>query len=288
MIDIQLDKTYQSRQEVIQLRFNCSIKKGSFTAISGKSGAGKTTLLRIIAGLEKPDKGFLKVDSELWYSQLEKKQLMPQKRKVGMVFQEPALFPNMSVIDNLKYASTKNLNKVTQLTEIEDLTYRKINQLSGGQKQRVALARALVQEPQFLLLDEPFSALDNTTRYALQQTLLRVHQELGLTTLMVTHNQSEILRLADHMILIEQGAISKQGKPLELMGSTHLSGKFQFQGELVELKKEGVLFIASVIVGNQLIQVVLDQLEADQLSLGDQVIVASKAFNPIIKKIVEA
>jgi len=285
MIEVKLKKSFVNGNETFQLDLDFKIKQGSLTAISGISGAGKTTLLRMIAGLEKPDAGTLSVNGNTWYSDEQKVDLKPQKRQVGMVFQEAALFPNMTVLENLHYTSNNNLDKIIQLTDIKDLKDRNITTLSGGQKQRVALARALAQQPEILLLDEPLSALDNTTRYALQQTLISVHKELGLTTLMVTHDQSEILRLADHMIYIEDGRITKAGEPIPLISGNQLSGKFQFQGDLIELKQEGILFIASVLIGNQVIQVVLDGIESEALEIGDKVVVASKAFNPIIKKI---
>ncbi len=285
MIKAQLNKAFENGNERFQLSLDFEINKGSFTAISGSSGAGKTTLLRMIAGLEKPDSGSLQVNGTLWFDNQSKTNIKPQERKVGMVFQEAALFPNMTVLENLQYTSNLDLDKVIELTDIESLKERNINTLSGGQKQRVALARALAQKPEILLLDEPLSALDNTTRYALQQTLNQVHQELELTTIMVTHDQSEILRLADHMIFIEGGQKSREGNPVELIAGNQLSGKFQFQGDLVELKEEGVLTLASVLIGNQLIQVVIDHSEAQKLEVGDKVSVASKAFNPIIRKI---
>jgi molybdate transport system ATP-binding protein len=290
MIKVDLYKSFKHKKDQFDLNLKFNIINHSFTAISGLSGAGKTTLLRMIAGLEKPDGGVLSVDmsdegTETWFDGHQKINLKPQKRKVGMVFQQPALFPNMTVLENLQFASSFSLDKIIQLTDLQDIISRNIHSLSGGQQQRVALARALAQEPNILLLDEPLSALDNTTRYALQQTLIRVHKSLKLTTLMVTHDQSEILRLADFMILIENGRIAKSGHPVELITGSQLSGKFQFQGDLVAIQPEGVLYLASVLVGNQLIQVVLDKVDVASLQVGDKVSVASKAFNPIVRKI---
>ena len=285
MMNIQVKKSFVTVQDTFALDLNFQIEAGSFTAISGQSGAGKTTLLRMIAGLETPDEGSIAVKEKWWYHSKKRINLKPQLRRVGMVFQEPALFPNMTVGENLLFTSNNTLDNIIHLTDIQSLIDRKTTTLSGGEKQRVALARAIAQQPDLLLLDEPLSALDNTTRYALQQTLIKVHRELNLTTLMVTHDQSEILRLADHMLIIDKGKISRTGKPAELIAGSQLSGKFQFQGDLISLSAEGILFIASVLIGNQLIQVVIDKQEAAELQVGDKVAVASKAFNPIIKKI---
>lgn len=285
MIRIELNKSFGTRAETFNLQVAFELQDGSLTAITGASGAGKTTLLRMIAGLENPDSGIIEVNEEKWYDASQRHVIKPQDRNVGMVFQSPALFPNMTVKEQLLYSQKKELDNIIELTDIQDLINRKPHTLSGGQKQRVALARTLAQRPAMLLLDEPFSALDATTRYKLQQTLIAVHRELKLSTLIVSHDQSEVLRVADQMLVMDQGQITAQGKPVDLIGGHQLSGKFQLQGELVALVEEKILFIASVLVGNQLIKVVVDRQTAKDLQIGDKVIVASKAFNPIIQKI---
>lgn len=285
MIALNLYKRYKNGASQFELDLQLNIPEGKITAISGSSGAGKTSLLRLIAGLEKADKGVLNVNEVAWFDHQKKINLKPQERKVSMVFQEPALFPNMTVLENLKFTSNKDLSKIIELTDIEELKDRNINGLSGGQKQRAALARAIAQRPELLLLDEPLSALDPSTRYQLQQTLIKVHREMGLTTLLVTHDRSEILRVADHMISIEHGQSTHEGKPADLLTRNQISGKFQFQGELVALRPQGILTLATVLVENQLIEVVIDPHEAKTLAVGDLVVIASKAFNPIIQKL---
>lgn len=290
MIEVQAIKTFHNGTNTFTLDLDLHIEKGSFTAISGVSGVGKTTLLRMIAGLEQPDSGSIKVNGATWYDASVNTILKPQQRKVGMVFQSPALFPNMSVRQNLAFADgadTESIDKSIAATDIKDLLDRKPDTLSGGQKQRVALARALAQNIDILLLDEPLSALDATTRYAIQQTLITAHKAFQLTTLLVTHDISEMLRLADHAIILENGKVVRSGPPQSMIGHERLSGKFQFQGELIEMKKEGVLFIGTVLIGQQAIQVIIDRKEAASLNLGDKVIVASKAFNPIVKKLTD-
>lgn len=288
MIEIDIKKQFRNGNDSFSLDLRLSIEQGSLTAISGVSGAGKTTLLRMIAGLEKPDIGSIMVNKNLWFESNSSKNLKPQERKVGMVFQEAALFPNMTVEENLLFASKKQtdtLDKVIQLTDIQGLINRNSSTLSGGQKQRVALARAIVQDPDLLLLDEPLSALDGGTRHALQLTILKIQKEFSLTTLLVSHDQSEVLRLADHMVVINDGQVSHSGSPQSLIAGTSISGKFQFHGELISLEKQDILYVASVLIGNHMIQVVVDGKEAQDLQIGDRVLVASKAFNPIIKRI---
>lgn len=199
----------QLRDFVLDVGLN--IEEGTFVAIMGASGSGKTTLLRVIAGLEAAQ-GVVEVDKELWLDGT--KALPPQKRSIGFVFQEYALFENMSVLDNLLYVA-KDLKLAHHLLEsmqISSLKDRYPNQLSGGQKQRVAIARALMRRPKLLLLDEPFSALDHQVRSELHSQIKRLHREFGTTTIMVSHNYQEAVKLADTIFWMEQGSLS--AKPL--------------------------------------------------------------------------
>lgn len=290
MIELKLHKTLQSNLGTMDLAIDLRLTSGTFTAIQGKSGAGKTSLLRIIAGLMQPDSGKIKVDGQFWFNSDQKIDLSIQQRKVGYVFQDYALFPNMTVSENLSFALSKNDSKsivddLIEIMELGELRSHKPEILSGGQKQRVALARALVQKPSLLLLDEPLSALDNEIRAKLQQHLLALHKEFKLTTLMVTHDNGETLKLADSLVVLDQGKVIEEGKPSALLTNSNISGKFQFTGEVIDLQPEGVISILSVLVGKELIKVVSERKEAESLSVGDKVLVASKAFNPIIKKL---
>jgi len=289
MIKLNLHKKLHANQGSIDLDVNLNILEGSFTTIQGKSGAGKTSLLRMIAGLMEPDQGVIIVQKESWFDKHAKVNLQIQKRGVGYVFQDYALFPNMTVKKNLEFALPKGVSgeiigSLIELMELGDLQFLKPETLSGGQKQRVALARALVQQPRLLLLDEPLSALDAEMRSKLQHHLLKLHKEFNLTTIMVSHDNAEVLRLADNLIVMDSGRVIKQGKPAEILGGTSVSGKFQFTGEIIEINNEGVVSIITVIVGQELVKVVSDIEEATSLSVGDKVLVASKAFNPIIRK----
>lgn len=288
MLEVSVKKVLNSAEGKLKLDLDFQCQTGEFLVISGASGAGKTSLLRMIAGLMNPDSGNIRFNREPWFHP--KANIKPQERNCGLVFQQYALFPNMTVEGNLRYALKKSqadsiIEELLDIMEIEGLRNQKPNQLSGGQQQRVALARTLVQKPKLLLLDEPLSALDRPMRIRLQEYLKKVHQQFELTTIMVTHDPSEALRLADRIIEIEKGNITKDGKPTEVFGNKSLSGKFQFTGTVVDIKEEELLSIASVLVGNQLIKVVISDREQQSLLIGDEVIVASKAFNPIIKKI---
>ncbi|MFT5886800.1 MAG: molybdate transport system ATP-binding protein, partial [Arcticibacterium sp.] len=177
------------------------------------------------------------------------------------------------------------INQLIDLTELQELVYRKPETLSGGQKQRVALARALVQKPEILLLDEPFSALDFKMRLKLQEYIQQVHQKYELTTIMVSHDIGEILKLSDYVVELKAGAILKQGNSSDFFGLGQSSAKFKFTGEILAIKKADVVFIITVLIGHDMIKVISDPQEAALLKIGDKVSVASKAFNPIIRKI---
>ena len=201
---IKVDIKKELNEFILEIKFD--VKKNEFIAISGVSGSGKTTILRIIAGLEKA-KGEVIIDNEIW--QNKKLFLPPQKREVGFVFQDFALFPNMSVLENLLYVK-KDIdfaNYLLKLVELEEIKNRYPNSLSGGQKQRVALARALMRKPKILLLDEPFSALDEKLREKLQNYIIKLHNKFNLTTIIVSHSTSEIYKLANRVININRGKI---------------------------------------------------------------------------------
>lgn len=279
---------FPSGEQPLQADFN--IEKGTFVTLYGKSGAGKTSILRMLAGLMTPEKGKIVINGTTWYNSGENIDLPPQKRKAGFVFQDFALFPNMNVRENLEFALNKGENKkiindLIEVNELGDLQHRKPETLSGGQKQRVALARALVQMPELLLLDEPLSSLDIEIRKKLQQYILKIHREFKLTTILVSHDISEIIKMSDKVIEIDQGKITKEGNPSQVFANTEVSGKFQFTGEIIAMEKQDFIFIISILIGKDFVKIIVDESEAKTLHVGDHVIVASKAFNPIIRKI---
>jgi molybdate transport system ATP-binding protein len=194
--------------------------KGEFIAISGPSGAGKTTLLRLIAGLAKPKTGRISVAGVTWCDTSARRNIATRKRSIGFVFQDYALFPNMTVRRNLDYALGRNTDqrRALQLLEmvgLENLQHAYPSRLSGGQKQRLALIRALARRPAVLLLDEPLSALDPLMRKRLQDELKSMHTTFETTTFLVSHDVPEILSLADRVIRLEDGRIQFDGTPLE-------------------------------------------------------------------------
>lgn len=197
-----------------------SIEKGSLTTLLGPSGCGKSTLLRSISGLHSIDQGEIIIDDKRVDT------LSPKERNIGMVFQNYALFPNMTVEENIRFgldmkkvSKADSKSKVLQMIELVGLNGKEKaypRELSGGQQQRVALARALVTEPKVLLLDEPLSALDAQIRKHLQELLKRLQLELGITMVLVTHDQEEAMALSDYVYILNDGNIAQSGTPNEI------------------------------------------------------------------------
>ncbi|MGB5867260.1 MAG: ATP-binding cassette domain-containing protein [Arcobacteraceae bacterium] len=284
MIQINITKQLHGSHGKMNLDVNLEITQGDFVSLTGLSGSGKTTLLRVLAGLEDAD-GSISVDGEVW--QDEKTILPPQKRKIGFVFQDYALFSNMSVLDNLLYVvKDKTLAlKLLEMTELVSLQNRYPDSLSGGQKQRVSLCRAMMNRPKLLLMDEPLSALDATMRTKLQQEILSLHKEFGTTTIMVSHDPSEIYRLASRVVVLQLGTIINDGTPKEILLKTKGSQKFSFEGELLDIVKVDVIYVAIVSIGQQLVEVVVSSEEKKGLKIGETVSLSTKAFTPVIRSL---
>jgi len=216
--------------------FNLNAEQGEFISFLGPSGCGKTTTLRMIAGFELPSSGRVTLaGQDMTY-------IPPNKRKVGMVFQSYALFPNMTVAENIGYGLKvagksrtdikQRVDEMLALIHMEGFRERYPGQLSGGQQQRVALARALAFHPQALLLDEPLSALDAKIRVELRQEIRRIQQQLGITTIYVTHDQEEALSLSDRIVVMSQGRMEQVGTPFEIYNSPATEFVASFVGQL--------------------------------------------------------
>ncbi len=185
-----------------RLEVEHELADGAFLGVCGSSGCGKSTLLRCLAGLEKPDEGFIADGGETWFDRRRNIFLPPQKRCVGFVFQDYALFPNLTVLGNVLYAarSREKAMELLSLARLLDQADYFPHELSGGQKQRTALARALAREPDLLLLDEPLSALDEDLRCELGEEIRRIQKETGIAAVLVSHSASELERLCDETI----------------------------------------------------------------------------------------
>ena len=231
-----------------------SIAPGEFLALLGPSGSGKTTLLRILAGLDYPESGQVTFNGKDYLA------AAPRDRNVGLVFQHYALFRHLTVAENVafglrvrsrrtrpkRHEIDARVEQLLKRVQLDGFGQRFPSQLSGGQRQRVALARALAVEPDLLLLDEPFGALDAQVRVTLRRWLRRMHEELGLTTLFVTHDQEEALELADRIAVMNRGRIEQVGTPREIYQQPATPFVCEFIGKVnrLTLRREGERFLA--------------------------------------------
>ena len=230
-------------------KVNLEIPTGDFVALLGPSGSGKTTLLRLIAGLEGLDSG------GIYFNEIDYTYKTIKERNVGFVFQNYALFKHMTIFDNIafglkvrprKIRPSKNkiaekVNELLKLVQLEQLATRYPSQLSGGQRQRIALARALAVEPEVLLLDEPFGALDAKVRQELRHWLREIHQKLNITTIFVTHDQEEALEMADTVVVMNKGKIEQIGSPEEVYQKPENAFVYSFLGRVNEFRYTDIL-----------------------------------------------
>ena len=284
MIELNCKKSLNGADGKFELDVNLNVKKGEFIALYGKSGSGKTTLLRLIAGFETPDSGAIKAGGKTLFEG--KNFAPPQSRNIGFLFQDYALFPNMNVMKNLLFANNDlNLaHKLLDLVEMSSLENAAISQLSGGQKQRAALARALMRKPEILLLDEPLSALDNAMREKLQDYLAKIHAEFNMTTVLVSHDVAEIYKLASKVFVLENGKIAHVGSPSEIFLRHSGSQKFSLPAKILEISKRDAIYVAVVLVGQQLCEVALSAAEAANLRSDDEAVLSAKAFGLNLQK----
>ncbi|MHA1965411.1 MAG: ABC transporter ATP-binding protein [Candidatus Thorarchaeota archaeon] len=226
MVVIKTENLRKTFGEVIATdEVNMVIEEGELATLLGPSGCGKTTLLRLIAGFYQPDRG------KIFFDDKDITEVPPHKRNTGMCFQNYALWPHMSVFDNVAYglklkrinkmrytksAIERRVNDALGLVHMGDLGHRHIHQLSGGQQQRIALARALVIEPDVLLLDEPLSNLDAKLRIEMREEIIRIHNEMSITTVYVTHDQHEALSISDRVAVMDEGYVQQFDTPREI------------------------------------------------------------------------
>src|SRR5271165_4176562 len=216
------------------------VETGELVALLGPSGSGKTTLLRVVAGLEQPERG------RVLFGDVDVSTLSLRDRRIGFVFQHYALFRHMSVLDNVAFGLRvrprhtrpsaeeikRRARELLELVQLAGYEKRYPSQLSGGQRQRVALARALAIEPQVLLLDEPFGALDAKVRKELRQWLRRLHDEIHLTSVFVTHDQDEAMELADRVLVMNEGRVEQIGTPDEVFHNPKTEFVMNFLGQV--------------------------------------------------------
>lgn len=272
MNHIELQKKLTGFQDTLHLNLSFELNNQSILALMGKSGAGKTSILKMIAGLMTPDHGKIVMAGNTWFDSNRKINLPSAKRKVGFLFQDYALFPNMTVEQNIQFAvrnhqSSPLSHQLMDMFELNNLKKAKPEFLSGGQKQRVALARAMVSKPSLLLLDEPFSALDEAMRIKLQDDLIKLHEEFETTILLVSHSSQEVMRLADRVITLKDGNIVQ---PNLISSSDPVKMDLNdLSGEVVQVLNTQQLIVLSV--GGTLFKAPYDPKTQVDLKKGDKV-----------------
>jgi len=221
---MSLQIRYQLQRDAFALDVDFTLPTKGISALFGPSGCGKTTCLRCIAGLEKPQQGRLKLGQHIWQDSAESHFLPAHRRAVGYVFQDAALFPHLDVQANLLYGYKRLRDKTAQikpdaiieLLGLPALLNRSVENLSGGERQRVAIGRALLGNPDLLLMDEPLSALDASSKAEIMPYLEQLHRELSIPVLYVSHSADEVARLADHLVLLDNGKVQAQGQTSEI------------------------------------------------------------------------
>lgn len=268
-MDCQFTKTYQNKNNSFSLQIQTSFQHNAINVIFGPSGSGKTSLLRLISGLDTIDEGSIRVGKTYWTNTIKKINIPLKQRKIAYVFQENSLFPNMTVLKNLLFAQTQKntdlLDELIATLEIKQILNSKPSQLSGGQKQRIALARAILQQPDYLLLDEPLTALDEPLRKKLQSYLVLLQKKHQFTVIMVSHNIHEVIKIADHVCLVNYGEVIEQGAP-ELLIAKNPNNTLT--GTVLNIQDS----LVSVLVGVQKIQLKTSQITTPNYSVGDEIV----------------
>ena len=289
MTHFSLQKRLHAADGILSLDVKCEIEDAAFISLYGASGAGKTSLLRMLAGFMQPDKGMIKVNDEVWFDSENKINIVAQKRSVGFVFQDYALFPNMNVEENILFALGKNdskqiIEELLEMTGLRGLRNKKIQMLSGGQKQRVALARAVARKPKLLLLDEPLSAIDNEMRSNLQQTLLSIHSHYKVTAIIVSHDINEIVKLTSKTIHLQNGIIQEYAQPNKIFLKQSTTGN-SLKGLFLSAEKNGSMYEVLLLTGEQVIKINCSEPDAKDLQKGDEIEVSFKGAPAFLRKL---
>jgi molybdate transport system ATP-binding protein len=280
MVEIAIQKKLLTATGAMQLRAETAFAAGELVSLYGHSGAGKTSVLRMLAGLMKPDGGYIRVDGVSWYEAAQRVHMPTQQRRIGFVFQDYGLFPNMNVRENIAYGIRQRTDRyladeLLDLTGLTRFARSPVQSLSGGQQQRVALARAIGSKPALLLLDEPLSAIDNTLRLQLQEMLLEVHRRFQLTTVLISHDVEEILRLSDRLLHLDNGVIETYTNPSAFFYRSSLG----LTGRVIHIDEHQV---ATVLLQERMIRV---NAADSGIAVGEEAAIFYDAPAPFIRKL---
>jgi molybdate transport system ATP-binding protein len=266
---IDLFHSFSTLQGIQKIEANLQIPFGEYVSVSGISGSGKTTFLRLISGLIQPQNGTICWGDQVWHDTKNKQCIPPQERNIGMVFQDYALFPNMNTLDNIIFAckekvEKKYLQSIFDTMGLDNYLTRYPHQLSGGQQQRVAIARALISKPALLLLDEPFSALDESLKKTVQSFIYEIHLQNSMTTFVVSHQISEIKPYAHRFLQFENE---------KLIDYPYIEkNNFTVQGILISKEKsESEMSQVTLLYDGKIYQSPFPSSELEKLHIGDKI-----------------
>ena len=283
MIILDITKSINTSKGLWEMHLKTQIRDADFIGLYGASGSGKTTILRMIAGLEQPDNGKIVVNDQIWYQHQKVKNIAPQQRKIGFMSQNYLLFPNMSVRQNLEYAQantadTYKVDELLNLIELSELKDKRSNQLSGGQAQRVAFARAVIQKSKLLLLDEPFSGLDNRLRNKLRLFLKDYQQNHQATIVMASHDQTEVGKLAHRILHIQPGEHIEEQSPTSLFTTFQDSESKFLIGTILKISSDpNDIYLQ---IGKNLVKIKNKQEMSEKLQIGEIV-----SWNPVTNQL---
>ncbi|MFL9843954.1 ATP-binding cassette domain-containing protein [Flavobacterium rhizosphaerae] len=283
MIELQITKKFKGNTE-FEISVSMQIEKGAFVALYGESGSGKTSVLRMLAGLLKPDSGKIIIDGITWFKAGYKKNIATGQRNIGYLLQENTLFPNMDVNGNLIYALGKGENRyfeeIIGYMGIAPLLNKRVDELSGGQQQRVALARTLLTKPDILLLDEPFTALDNSSKTSLIKAVKQLHKQYGLTIILVSHSIAEVALLSDITYVIKEGKITAKGSPNEVFAPNNNSNTITFPAEVISVNESTE--VLTVLIQDKIVTLPLSKSgKAIPIEIGDILWLRADTFKVI-------
>jgi len=289
MIKVRLKKHLAAGHGPFELDVDFEVSRDEIVTLFGHSGAGKTTILRMIAGLTAPDEGFIEVDGEVWFDSARGVHKPVQERRVGFVFQDYNLFPNMTVRENLRYAVKDKkdvhlIDSFLDMTRLVELGNHKPHTLSGGQKQRVALLRALLNKPKLFLLDEPFSALDLELRIKLQDEFISLYQRFKIPVVFVSHDVGEVFKLSHRVLLMKDGKIVKSGPVSEVFDGECAAGRLTMTGNIISVETDGPSHVAVIQIGKHIARVPMAGEGAKRPEDGDQVLVSTQIFKPVSRR----
>ena len=287
-LSIRLRKRLRCADGPMDLALELEVGEHERVALFGPSGSGKSSVLRMVAGLMRPDEGFVRICGETWFDSTAGIDLPPHRRRPGLVFQDHALFPHRTAYGNIldgvpagadRPSRAKELLERFELSGVAD---HRPNRLSGGQSQRVALARTLASSPRTLLLDEPLSALDAALRGRMLEEIARHLEEVRRPTLLVSHDMGEVWRLAHRVLRLERGSVVAEGAPDKVFGGGSSTPRLRIPGIVLALEPSEGLVVVTADAGGSIVRAIVSSDEAARLAPGDTIVLAAKAFETMI------